>query len=297
MRRAAVRPDAQSGPVLASTRRSRTGERRSAATTRDVCEGRRRRSKARSRGEFMLDPIGGAMFHTALRRIERELYRADKRDGVTRTTAERLAAALVEMAKRATACPADAQKPGPLLMVLAGQESLAQICELSTGVVIDPHLVVPYLGEVDCRRSCSTVPTDRSPAPRNARSGACCAGRSKPATATANTPPGVTNHRTDRRQPHRGLGRRWPHRSRRRQPRMRIPQPHPDLHDKAPPPGTPRAGPPRPTTQTTKPDRTSDPHPHRRPHRPPRRPTTAGRLTGRCTEFFANPTRSCRLST
>ena len=100
-------------------------------------------------GEFMLDPIGGAMFHTVLRRIERELYLADTRDGVTRTVPERLAAALVEMAKRAAACPADAQKPGPLLMVLAGEASLAEICELSTGTVIDPHLVVPYLSEAD----------------------------------------------------------------------------------------------------------------------------------------------------
>ena len=26
---------------------------------------------------------------------------------------------------------------------------MSQICELSTGVVIDPHLVVPYLAEAD----------------------------------------------------------------------------------------------------------------------------------------------------
>ena len=36
----------------------------------------------------------------ALRRIERDLYRQDQRDGVIRTMSERMAAALVEMAVR-----------------------------------------------------------------------------------------------------------------------------------------------------------------------------------------------------
>ena len=52
-------------------------------------------------GDFHLDPIGGATVTEALRRIERDLYRQDQRDGVIRTTAERMAAALVEMAVRA----------------------------------------------------------------------------------------------------------------------------------------------------------------------------------------------------
>lgn len=100
-------------------------------------------------GEFVLDPIGGATVQAALERIERELYRADQRDGVTRTKAERMAAALVEMAVRATAAPADGRRPEPLIMVLAGEAALDHLCELSTGVVIDPHLVAPYLGRAD----------------------------------------------------------------------------------------------------------------------------------------------------
>ena len=56
-------------------------------------------------GDFILDPIGGATVSEALRRIERDLYRQDQRDGVIRTMAERMAAALVEMAVRATHRP------------------------------------------------------------------------------------------------------------------------------------------------------------------------------------------------
>ena len=50
-------------------------------------------------GDFQLDPIGGATVTEALRRIERDLYRHDQRDGMIRTLSERMAAALVEMAR------------------------------------------------------------------------------------------------------------------------------------------------------------------------------------------------------
>ena len=56
-------------------------------------------------GDFTLDPIGGATVTEALRRIERDLYRADQRDGVVRTMSERMAAALVEMAIRSQTAP------------------------------------------------------------------------------------------------------------------------------------------------------------------------------------------------
>ena len=56
-------------------------------------------------GEFTLDPVAGATVGEALRRIERDLYRSDQRDGVIRTMSERLAAALVEMAVRSQTVP------------------------------------------------------------------------------------------------------------------------------------------------------------------------------------------------
>ena len=97
-------------------------------------------------GDFTLDPIGGATVAEALRRIERDLYRADQRDGVTRTTQERLAAALVEMAVRSQTVPKDGRRPEPLVCILAGEATIEHLCELSTGMVIAPDLVVPHLG-------------------------------------------------------------------------------------------------------------------------------------------------------
>lgn len=100
-------------------------------------------------GTFTLDPIGGAEVVEAIRRIERDIRVADKQAGVVRSYAERKAAALVEMAKRALAAPADARRPEPLIVILAGDESLARVCELATGTVIHPGTVVPHLGAAD----------------------------------------------------------------------------------------------------------------------------------------------------
>ena len=96
-------------------------------------------------GDFQLDPIGGATVSEALRRIERDLHRHDQRDGVIRTMSERMAAALVEMAIRANTTPVDGRRPEPLLCILAGEATLDQLCELATGVVIHPGLIVPHL--------------------------------------------------------------------------------------------------------------------------------------------------------
>ncbi len=97
----------------------------------------------------ILDPVGGAMFRESLRRIEKELYEADQRTGTERSAAARRAAALVEMAIRAASTPPGSQRPEPLVYVLAGTETMARLCELSTGVVVTPGLVVPYLTTAD----------------------------------------------------------------------------------------------------------------------------------------------------
>lgn len=97
----------------------------------------------------MLDPLGGAQFAEALARIEHELVVADREAGRVRSKAERNAEALVEMAKRAHAVPAGARAPEPLVLILAGQDSFAHLCELSTGQVIHPGVVVPQLSRCD----------------------------------------------------------------------------------------------------------------------------------------------------
>ena len=97
-------------------------------------------------GDFTLDPIGGATVTEALRRIERDLHRADQRDGVTRSMSERMAAALVEMAIRSQTVPKHGRRPEPLVCILAGEATIEHLCELSTGIVIAPDLIVPHLG-------------------------------------------------------------------------------------------------------------------------------------------------------
>ena len=97
----------------------------------------------------LLDPIGGAIVTNELNRIERELHLTDKRDGVTRTAAQRRAAALVEMATRSATTPADGRRPKPLITALVGDQTLSQLCELSNGTVITPGSLFHYTGNAD----------------------------------------------------------------------------------------------------------------------------------------------------
>ena len=56
-----------------------------------------------------------------------------------------MAAALVEMAVRATTVPAGGRRPEPLICILAGEATVERVCELASGVVIHPGLIVPHL--------------------------------------------------------------------------------------------------------------------------------------------------------
>jgi hypothetical protein len=97
------------------------------------------------RMDGLLNRLDGAVVTGELQRLERELYLADEAAGNVRTNSERLAAALVEMATRSASTPADAQRPRPLFSVLLGDKSFERLCELATGQVIAPHLLVPHL--------------------------------------------------------------------------------------------------------------------------------------------------------
>jgi hypothetical protein len=96
-----------------------------------------------------LDPIGGSIVADELTRIERELYLIDQRDGVTRTAAQRRAAALVEMARRSATAPADGRRPKPLFTVLVGDETMSQLCELTNGTVVTPGQLARWAGDAD----------------------------------------------------------------------------------------------------------------------------------------------------
>jgi hypothetical protein len=93
----------------------------------------------------LLDPVGGEIFRNGLERIIRDLKKQDKATGVVRTLGERRAAALVEMAIRANTAPKDGKRPEPLIMAIIGSESLSRLCELASGTVITPGLLVSYL--------------------------------------------------------------------------------------------------------------------------------------------------------
>ena len=116
-------------------------------------------------GTLTLDPISGEIVDTTLRLIEREMFEADwaaakERLGrepngleLERTPAQRRADALVEMATRARAAPADGRRPVPLFNVLVGYETFAgPLLELFNRTVITPGTAARWLAEADIER-------------------------------------------------------------------------------------------------------------------------------------------------
>jgi Rieske Fe-S protein len=111
-----------------------------------------------------LDPLNGEEFTVELGRIERDMFQQDWAaaketwgdntclDNLDRTPTQRRADALVEMARRSAAMPAEGQKPRPLLVIHLGDESLKRMCELASGTVIAPGQIVPHLGEAEIVR-------------------------------------------------------------------------------------------------------------------------------------------------
>ena len=231
-------------------------------------------------GDFTFDPIGGATVTEALRRIERDLYRADQRDGVVRTMSERMAAALVEMAVRSQTVPKDGRRPEPLVCILAGEATIEHLCELSTGLVIAPDLIVPHLGRsqvqtfifdgADRVLAASPTRTFRGMLRRAIQV------RDRHCQHPSGCDEPITHCDVNHTVP---LRRRRSHRRTRWRPGMRIAQP--PLRPPPPPPRLPhRRSPLAPR------DRTTHPTTHRRPRHPTtptRSPPTSRRL--RCLRY------------
>jgi hypothetical protein len=109
----------------------------------------------------VLDPIGGTIIATELRRLEHKLFEADwaeakKRLGrdphlheLARTSDQRRADALQEMATRSACVPANAKRPRTLLTVVVGAERFAKLLQLLSGAVVPPAAVVPLLADAD----------------------------------------------------------------------------------------------------------------------------------------------------
>jgi hypothetical protein len=103
---------------------------------------------ARYHLDVHFDRPGGHEFVAVLDGIERELFHADwararERLGrepalseLERTPTQRRHDALVLMARRAHATPADARLPVPLITVILGDDRFRQVCELADGTPI-----------------------------------------------------------------------------------------------------------------------------------------------------------------
>lgn len=111
-------------------------------------------------GRITLDAISGEIVTGELGRIERSLFESDwsearerlgrePRSGeLTRSSAQRRADALVEMATRSASSPAGARRPAPLFSVLIGHPTMrGRICELASRVVVSPGSLLNYLDE------------------------------------------------------------------------------------------------------------------------------------------------------
>jgi hypothetical protein len=109
-------------------------------------------------GQMTLDPISGSIVAGELNRLEHDLFEADcsearerlgrtaRLDELARTSGQRRADALVEMAARSGTAPADGIRPAPLFSVFVGYETLhGRICELENGTVLAPSALMPWM--------------------------------------------------------------------------------------------------------------------------------------------------------
>jgi Domain of unknown function (DUF222) len=123
-------------------------------------------------GGMTLDPISGTIVSRVLSRIEREFFEADwaeakerlgrepKPHELPRTSAQRRADALVEMAIRSETAPADGRRPEPLFSVLVGLPKLLErMCQLEEGGPIAPGALFPWMESAYFERALFTPGT------------------------------------------------------------------------------------------------------------------------------------------
>jgi hypothetical protein len=123
-------------------------------------------------GGMTLDQISGTIVSRELKRLEKGLFEADwaaarerlgrepKAHELDRTSAQRRADALVEMATRSRMAPVDGRRPEPLFSVLVGYESLhGRICQLEEGGPIAPGALLPWMNRAYFERAIFTPGT------------------------------------------------------------------------------------------------------------------------------------------
>ncbi len=116
-------------------------------------------------GKITLDPISGSIVSGELERLERALFESDWAEArerlgkeprladLGRSSGQRRADALVEMATRSQIAPSDGRRPTPLFSVLIDYEALrGRVCELAQGTAITPGSLLPWLNEAYLER-------------------------------------------------------------------------------------------------------------------------------------------------
>jgi hypothetical protein len=122
-------------------------------------------------GQMNLDPINGAIVSNELNRLEHDLFETDcaeakerlgrtgRIDELARTSGQRRADAMVEMATRSRTAPAEGIRPAPLFSILVGFESIhGMICELENGTVLPPMALAPWMDSAYFERATFALP-------------------------------------------------------------------------------------------------------------------------------------------
>ena len=112
-----------------------------------------------------LGPVDGAIFTGELGRLEKAMFEADwaaaraehgddaRAEHLARTSLQRRADALVEMASRSTAMAPGSVPARPLFTLLLGYETFAgRVCELAKGTVVTTGQAASWLTEADIER-------------------------------------------------------------------------------------------------------------------------------------------------
>lgn len=123
-------------------------------------------------GGMTLDPISGTIVSRVLNRLEHAFFEADwaeakqrlgrepKPHELCRTSAQRRADALVEMAIRSETAPANGRRPEPLFSVLVGLPKLLErMCQLEEGSPIAPGALFPWMESAYFERAIFTPGT------------------------------------------------------------------------------------------------------------------------------------------
>jgi hypothetical protein len=123
-------------------------------------------------GQMTLDPISGSIVANELSRLEHELFEADcaeakerlgttpRADELARTSGQRRADAMVEMATRSRRAPAEGIRPAPLFSVFVGYETIrGRICELENGTVLAPSALAPWMDSAYFERAIFSLGT------------------------------------------------------------------------------------------------------------------------------------------